>query len=44
MGNLGKEKRRIILVPEPVPAEAPVKEDPVPEAEPVAPVAEPVPA
>jgi hypothetical protein len=39
-GDIGKERKRIIL--EPLPEEFPV-EEPLPEAEPV-PVAEPVPA
>lgn len=42
MGDIGKERKKIILVPVPVPAEAPVKEDPVPTVAPAVP--EPVPA
>lgn len=41
MGDIGKTRREIILVPEPEPAEAPVKEPAAPE---VVPAAEPVPA
>lgn len=40
MGNIGKTRRTIIVVPEPVPEEAPVFE-PSPE---ITPAAEPVPA
>lgn len=41
LGDIGKERRRIILVPEPEPAEAPVQEPAAPAVEPAR---EPVPA